>query len=402
MGAMGLMVEQISESNHDLLGCDGWEISAHEGSAPDHEDIQGKQYSDKEFEELNNSLKRRIGTLNCGHVKFSIILGVHSPQYTDEELEAMKRRNAEGVTFGGKHYTLYAATQRQRKFERTIRKQKRRILVDEATEDKDKLQTDQIRLVRLRQEYARFSKGVGLPMQHARMETAGFDWKKGKAAESAAKAHINNSLSSGSLSSRKAKSQITGNADVTTAVNWDNSIGTHSWGNEARRNLYTNEERITKLKTEEGILFDVEGKILFGRRGDKYHVEFPPEEVKKMRDGVLTHNHPNGSCFSPEDINMLRRGKLSEVRATTSQGVYKLQKPKKWSKEISSLEKIEAVYYDIDSVVSPPIINRVQHGEITYAQADKLCQEAVLQEFSEKFGMNFGFDTWDDIRRDSK
>ena len=184
MGGMGLMVEQISESNHDLLGCDGWEISAHAGSAPDHEPIQGKQYPDKAYKELNNSLVRRIGTLNCGHAAFPIIMGVNSPQYTEEELEEFRQQNEEGVTYEGKHYTLYEATQRQRKFERTIRKQKRRILVDEATEDKDKLQTDQIRLVRLRQEYARFSKGVGLPMQHARMETAGFDWKKGKAAES--------------------------------------------------------------------------------------------------------------------------------------------------------------------------------------------------------------------------
>lgn len=188
MGGMGLMVEQISESNHELLGCDGWEISAHAGSAPDHEPIQGKQYSDKAYKELNDSLVRRIGTLNCGHTAFPIIMGVNSPQYTEEELEEFRQQNEEGVTFEGKHYTLYEATQRQRKFERTIRKQKRRILVDEATGDKDKLQTDQIRLVRLRQEYARFSKGVGLPMQHARMETAGFDWKKGKAAEGVAKA----------------------------------------------------------------------------------------------------------------------------------------------------------------------------------------------------------------------
>lgn len=114
-------------------------------------------------------------------------MGVNAPQYTEEELEQFRQQNEEGVTFEGKHYTLYEATQRQRKFERTIRKQKRRILVDEATGDAAKLQTDQIRLVRLRQEYARFSKGVGLPMQHARMETAGFDWKKGKAAESVAK-----------------------------------------------------------------------------------------------------------------------------------------------------------------------------------------------------------------------
>lgn len=186
MGGMGIMQEQISKHNHDSLGCNGWEISAHSGSAPDHEPIQGKQYSDKEYTNLNNSLVRRIGTLNCGHAAFPIILGVNSPQYTPEELEDMRRENEDGVTFEGKHYTLYEATQRQRKFERAIRDRKRRILIDETVGDKDKLQNDQIRLQVLKQEYTRFSKGVGLPMQHARMEKAGFDWKKGKAAEKTA------------------------------------------------------------------------------------------------------------------------------------------------------------------------------------------------------------------------
>lgn len=185
MGGLGLMQEQISQSIHDEVGCDGWEISAHAGSAPDHEPIQGRQYSDKEFEKLNNSLVRRIGTLNCGHSAMPIIMGVNEPQYSNAELEDFRQKNEEGVTFDGKHYTLYEATQRQRKFERTIRKQKRRILVDEATGDKDKLLVDQVKLQRLKQEYTRFSKGVGLPAQHARMEAAGFDWKKGKAAESA-------------------------------------------------------------------------------------------------------------------------------------------------------------------------------------------------------------------------
>ena len=187
MGGLGLMQEQISQNIHDDLDCDGWEISAHGGSAPDHEPIQGRQFSDKEYQRINNSLVRRIGTLNCGHSAMPIILGVNEPQYTKEELEDFRRQNEEGVTYDGKHYTLYEATQRQRKFERTIRKQKRRILVDEATGDEDKLLVDQVKLQRLKQEYTRFSKGVGLPAQHARMEAAGFDWKKGKAAESAAK-----------------------------------------------------------------------------------------------------------------------------------------------------------------------------------------------------------------------
>ncbi len=186
MGGMGIMQEHIAQENHDALGCNGWEISAHENSAPDHEPIQGKQYSDAEYEALNNSLARRIGTLHCGHYASPIILGVHSPQFTDEELEDMRRRNAEGVTFDGRHYTGFQATQQQRKFERNIRKQQRRILIDETAEDAAKLQTDQIRLQRLKQEYKRFSEGVDLPMQYERLDTAGFDWKKGKAAEKTA------------------------------------------------------------------------------------------------------------------------------------------------------------------------------------------------------------------------
>lgn len=184
MGGLGLMQEQISEYNHDALGCDGWEISAHANSAPDHEPIQGRQYTDKEYEALNNSLLRRIGTLNCGHAAFPIIIGVHSPQYTEEELEDLRRQNEKGVTIDGRHYTGYEATQRQRQLERAIRKKKRHILIDKTVGDEEKLQADQIKLVRLRDEYARFSKAAGLPTQYARTEAAGFTWKEGKEAES--------------------------------------------------------------------------------------------------------------------------------------------------------------------------------------------------------------------------
>ena len=186
MGGLGLMNEQITQQNHDDLGCDGWEISAHGGCAPDHEPIQGKQYSDAAFTRLNNSLVRRIGTLNCGHSAMPIIMGVNDPQYTDEELEEFRQQNEAGIDFEGKHYTLYEATQRQRSLERSIRKTKRKILIDEATGDTEKLQWDQIRLVRTREEYHRFSKAAGLPEQFERMEKAGFTWKHGKAAEKVA------------------------------------------------------------------------------------------------------------------------------------------------------------------------------------------------------------------------
>ena len=170
MGGLGLMQEQISNQTHDDLGANGWEISAHAASAPDHEPIQGKQYSDEEYETLNNSLVRRIGTLNCGHAAFPIILGVTPPQYTKEELEKYRLDNEHGIDYAGKHYTMYEATQRQRRLEASMRRQKRRIIADEATGDRERKQQDQIKLQVLNQEYRRFSKAAGLRTQDARAE----------------------------------------------------------------------------------------------------------------------------------------------------------------------------------------------------------------------------------------
>lgn len=174
MGGLGLMTEQISRQNHDDLGCNGWEISAHANSAPDHEPIQGRQYSDKAYDTLNNGLVRRIGTLNCGHVASPIILDVNSPQYSAEELEKFRQDNEAGVTFDGKHYTGYEATQMQRRLERAIRAQRRRVLLA-GPED---IEPHKSRLAVLQQECERFSKSVGLRTETERLEVSGFGPKQ--------------------------------------------------------------------------------------------------------------------------------------------------------------------------------------------------------------------------------
>lgn len=174
MGGLGLMQEQVSQTVHDQLGCDGWEITAHANSAPDHEPIQGRQYPDGAYQALNSSLVRRIGTLNCGHAAFPIILGVNRPQYTPEELEKFRTDNEQGVVVDGVHYTGYQAIQTQRKLERAIRARKRKVMVDEAAGDKEKLAQDKTKLTILRQRYVEFSKAAGLRTQYERTEVAGF------------------------------------------------------------------------------------------------------------------------------------------------------------------------------------------------------------------------------------
>lgn len=183
MGGLNNMSREIKQRNHDDLGCDGWEISAHEFSAPDHEPFQGRQYSDEEYAKIQAMLVRDFETFSCHHDVTGIIMGVNEPQYTEEQLEEMRRRNEEGFIIDGKHYTGYQATQRQRRMERSIRDRKRRILIDEKLGDTERLPIDQTRYVVLRDEYRRFSKAAGLRTQQERMNVPGFGPKQDRAAD---------------------------------------------------------------------------------------------------------------------------------------------------------------------------------------------------------------------------
>ena len=162
MDQLGALDDEVQKANHDRLGCDGWEISAHAACAPDHEPIQGRQYSDAEYEHLN-----------CGHTASPIILGVNAPQYTEAELKQFAEDNERGITYNGKHYTLYQAGQEQATMENAIRNLRRQILADEETKSPD-LQKHQIRLRVLQSEYTKFCKAANLPTRNERLQVAGF------------------------------------------------------------------------------------------------------------------------------------------------------------------------------------------------------------------------------------
>ena len=84
----------------ERFGSDGVELSAHAISAPDHVDVQGRQFSNAEFAKMQNGydfedvkgnrykgFARPIGQWNCRHVEFPIVIGISEPVYTDEQLK---------------------------------------------------------------------------------------------------------------------------------------------------------------------------------------------------------------------------------------------------------------------------------------------------------------------------
>ena len=175
MSKMGEMTTAINEKHHNDGGYDGWEISAHSACAPDHESIQGRQYSDEEYKTLNSRLQRRIGTLSCKHIAWPIKLGVDKPQWTQEQLAELAQQNAQGITYEGRHYTQYEATQQQKALENSIRQCKDRIAAaqEQGELGSGELRSSRILLRQLKAEYERFSAAAGLPTAPERLQAAG-------------------------------------------------------------------------------------------------------------------------------------------------------------------------------------------------------------------------------------
>lgn len=157
--------KQIGEE----FGADGYEISAHANPAPDHADIQGRQYSFEEFEVINDSLERKLGTLNCYHTKTAIILGISRPTYTEEELQEMKRKSNELIDIDGKKYTRYECTQLQRQIETKIRKLKDRKELFKAAGDDVGVRECNRKIRLLKDKYDEITQKAGLDAHYDRM-----------------------------------------------------------------------------------------------------------------------------------------------------------------------------------------------------------------------------------------
>lgn len=85
--------------------------------------VKGKWYDD--YDTINNSLDRKVSTLNCRHYPFEGILGVSKPSYTKEQIEADKKKNLNGFEFEGKHYTMYERNTITKKNRNSNKKTKR-------------------------------------------------------------------------------------------------------------------------------------------------------------------------------------------------------------------------------------------------------------------------------------
>jgi len=173
-------VRAIQQAMEDEIGrkvnADGKELSAHINCALDHEPFQGHQFTNEEFDKLQNNedfqdllgnkftgVARVIGQYNCRHIARSIIIGFTKPKYTPEQLQTFIDNNHEGYTLpNGKHITLYECTQLQRQLETKIRYAKDEQITMQKVGDKVGAMLARSKVIKLTNEYKNFSKDCGL------------------------------------------------------------------------------------------------------------------------------------------------------------------------------------------------------------------------------------------------
>lgn len=120
---------KLQELRADELGWDLMELTAHSGARPEHARWQGKIVSRSgkkgylSFRDIGYGEATGFKGVNCRHDWYPYYPG-STKTYTQEQLNAWKN---EKVTYNGKEYSKYEATQIQRKIERQIRNDKKQL-----------------------------------------------------------------------------------------------------------------------------------------------------------------------------------------------------------------------------------------------------------------------------------
>ena len=156
----------------------------------------------------------------------------------------------------------------------------------------------------------------------------------------------------------------------------DGGQWTDGSGDNDKRNksIYDAEKYIYLDQFERAFVIDKDGNIVVDKNGDQSSVTFTDDEFAKMKNCVLTHNHPSGSTLSKEDGIMAIEADLASVRAVTTGQVYCLDRPIKGWPGVDSF-KITYNYFYEQTIKE--FRNQIETGVLTVEQANETIGDLI-------------------------
>lgn len=192
MDSIRALHNETQEELGKQFGSDGVEITVHSNPAPDHAEVQGRQFKKEEYEKFQNHetaktytgqvidpihkgrVRRQISQYNCYHNARHIILGINKPQFSEKELQEIQKDNERGFEYKGRHYTMYEGTQLQRRIETEIRKQKEFQMSAVESGNEQGIIKAQTKITKLNKEYRAISEASGLSEKRNRTRVPGY------------------------------------------------------------------------------------------------------------------------------------------------------------------------------------------------------------------------------------
>lgn len=171
MTGLSQITGKITDYNAKKLGTEYFEVAWHAGARPTHAVWQGKVWTKEQLVSVCG-LGTVTGLLgaNCYHEYYPFFPGISERNWTDQWLEEKNQEENKPKEFQGKEYTVYEAKQRQRQMETAMRAQREKVrALQKGKADQDEILVHKMKYQGQLNEYARFSKKMGLRQERERI-----------------------------------------------------------------------------------------------------------------------------------------------------------------------------------------------------------------------------------------
>lgn len=145
---------------------------------------------------------------------------------------------------------------------------------------------------------------------------------------------------------------------------------------------------------ERSIIFDKDGNRVFSKSGNLGEIRYTDREIERMKGCILTHNHPNDTSLSPDDINLLRFSGLAEIRATTKDGTtFYMKQPATWPEEINTIDKITAERDRFTREATIKAAEAIKAGKLERSKALRYISFESNRMFADEYGLDYGWES---------
>lgn len=178
MTGVANLTGEIADYNAKKLGTEYFEVEWHAGARPAHSVWQGRVWTKDQLHSVCG-LGTVTGLLgaNCYHTYYPFFPGISERNWSDDWLEEQNRKESKPKEFRGKEYTLYEAKQRQRQMETAMRAQREKVqMLQDGGADPDEVMLQKAKYQGQLNEYAEFSRKMGLKEERERIYIDGRGW----------------------------------------------------------------------------------------------------------------------------------------------------------------------------------------------------------------------------------